>query len=424
MKIINLLFFIVFSGLCALAQEKSEELIVEVTADHSDWVYKRGENANFTIEVKKDGEPVEDILVKYQIGLERMTPSIKDSVQLSAGVHQIDGGTLNEPGFLRCIATVELEGKVYRGLATAAFEPEAIQPTTTMPEDFEVFWDSLKMEAKKIPLNPNVRLLEDKSTDDVDAYEVSIQNIDRTLIYGIVTVPSKPGKYPALLKVPGAGVRPYAPDILAARRGFIVFRMGVHGIPLTMEKEKYEELAKGKLFGYPNFGTDDRNEYYFKQVIIGCIRSIDYIASLEKFDNRNLGVIGGSQGGALTIITAALDKRVKYLASYFPGLCDLTGPLHDRTGGWPHTLEKETPTPEVIQTTRYYDVVNFAKLLTIPGMYTWGFNDETCPPTSISAAYNSITAPKDVLIIKEAGHAYFPQQRKLMESWIEEKLLK
>src|SRR5690606_25990051 len=108
----------------------------------------------------------------------------------------------------------------------------------------------------------------------------------------------------------------YAPDILAARRGFIVFRMGVHGIPLTMEKEKYEELAKGKLFGYPNFGTDDRNEYYFKQVIIGCIRSIDYIASLEKFDNRNLGVIGGSQGGALTIITAALDKRVKYLASY------------------------------------------------------------------------------------------------------------
>lgn len=422
MKIVNLLILAVFSSFCVFAQDKTTGLTVEVTADHPDWVYQRGENANFTIQVREDGEPVEDVLVKYQIGLERMTPSVEDSVQLSAGVHQIDGGTLNEPGFLRCIATVERDGKVYRGLATAAFEPEAIKPTTTMPEDFEVFWDSLKMEAKKIPLNPNVRLLEDKSTDDVDAYEVSIQNIDRTLIYAAVAVPKKKGKYPGILMVPGAGVRPYNPDVSTAAKGFIVVKMGIHGIPVTMAQENYTELAKGDLYGYPTFNSNDRDKYYFKRVIIGCIRALDYLTSLPEYDGETLGVTGGSQGGALTIITAALDKRVKYLASYFPGLCDLTGPLHDRTGGWPHTLEKETPTPELIQTTRYYDVVNFAKLLTIPGMYTWGYNDETCPPTSISAAYNSITAPKDVFIIKEAGHAYFPQQRKIMNNWFQGKL--
>lgn len=421
MKTINLIVLALFTVICAYGQTETAELTVEVSADHPDWVYQIGEKVNFTINIKDGDKALENAIVKYQIGLERMPPSIVDSFQLNTDEHKVEGGTLNEPGFLRCIATIEVNGKTYRGLATAAFEPEKIMPTTSMPEDFELFWDSLRMEAKKIPLNATIKPLDEKSTHDINAYEVSIKNIDGTLIYGTVTVPKKEGKYPAILKVPGAGVRAYGPDILAARRGFIIFRMGVHGIPLSMEKEEYEILANGRLKGYPNFNMDDRNEYYFKRVIMGCIRSLDYITSLPEYDGENLGVSGGSQGGALTIITAALDKRVKYLASYFPGLCDLTGPLHGRTGGWPHSIEKNQ-SPEVIETTRYYDVVNFAKLLTIPGMYTWGYNDETCPPTSIYAAYNSISSSKDVFIIKEAGHAYFPQQRKIMDSWIEGKL--
>lgn len=422
MKMINLLILAIFTFNSVFAQTEANEITVEVSTDHQDWVYKTGENVNFTINVKRGGQQVEDIFLEYQIGLERMPPSIKDSIQLTKGQYSVNGGTLNEPGFLRCIATVVVDGKTYRGLATAAFEPEEIEPTTTMPEDFTVFWDSLKIEASEIPLNPKIRLLDEKSTADVSAYELSIQNIDGTLIYASVALPKKPGKYPAILKVPGAGVRPYGPEVAKAAKGFIVVKMGVHGIPVTMEKEAYTALAKGRLYGYPTFNADNRDEYYFKRVIIGCIRALDYITSLPEYDGENLGVIGGSQGGALTIITAALDKRVKYLASYFPGLCDLTGPLYDRTGGWPHTLEKMDPTPEIINTTRYYDVVNFAKLLTIPGMYTWGFNDETCPPTSIYAAYNSISSPKDVFIIKEAGHAYFSEQRKRMVSWIEAKL--
>ena len=129
--------------------------------------------------------------------------------------------------------------------------------------------------------------------------------------------------------------------------------------------------------------------------------------SLPQFDGKNLGVVGGSQGGALSIITAALDPRVQYVAAVYPALSDLTGYLKGRAGGWPHLFHPNATvnnTKEKIQTAQYYDVVNFARALKTPGIYTWGFNDETCPPTSMYAAYNVITAPKTLFLALETGH--------------------
>jgi cephalosporin-C deacetylase-like acetyl esterase len=75
-----------------------------------------------------------------------------------------------------------------------------------------------------------------------------------------------------------------------------------------------------------------------------------------------------------------------------------------------------------IATVGYYDVVNFARIVKVPGWYSWGFNDETCPPTSMYASYNVITAPKELLIVPETGHWTFPEQREKMDAWILSKL--
>ncbi len=42
----------------------------------------------------------------------------------------------------------------------------------------------------------------------------------------------------------------------------------------------------------------------------------------------------------MSIVTAALDGRVKNLGAYYPALSDVTGYLFDRAGGWPHYFEK------------------------------------------------------------------------------------
>jgi cephalosporin-C deacetylase len=150
------------------------------------------------------------------------------------------------------------------------------------------------------------------------------------------------------------------------------------------------------------------------------------LVSLPQYDGKNLAVQGGSQGGALSIVTAALDDRVKYLSAFYPALSDMTGYLHGRAGGWPHVFTGTNLTyhnhPKAIETVGYYDVVNFARILKTPGFYSWGFNDDTCPPTSYYSAYNQIKAPKEVFVVPETGHWTYPEQGLRSDTWLFEKL--
>lgn len=410
------------------AQPTERFIKVVVAPDHDNWTYETGEKVKFTITVLKNGNPLRDVKVNYEIGAEKMNPDRKDSTVVSKGTFTVEGGTMKSPGFLRCIATVTLDGQQYRGLATAGFEPQTITPTVDNPPDFARFWEDAKKEAEKIPIDAKMTLIPERCTEKVNVYHVSLQSFrNRSRVYGILCMPKKEGKYPALLKVPGAGIRPYSGDVTTAEMGIITLEIGIHGIPVNLNPEVYGDLAAGALNNYQQFNLDNRDRYYYKRVYLGCVRANDFLVSLPQFDGVNLGVSGGSQGGALSIITASLDPRVKYLAAYYPALSDMTGYLKGRAGGWPHMFDNNNlpynNLKEKQETIRYYDVVNFARRIKIPGYYSWGFNDETCPPTSMYAAYNVINAPKELYLALETGHWTYPEQRHKFNKWITGKLL-
>lgn len=423
-SLLLILFF--FIDFCQ-AQPAEQIIKVLVAPDHTDWTYKPGEKVKFTIVLLQSGNMLQNVVVKYEVGPEKMDAIKKDSLTVASGLLSVDAGTMKTPGFLRCIATAFVNGKTYRGLGTAAFNPLQIAPAIENPSDFSSYWDNAKAELATIPIDARMTLLPERCTETVNVYHVNLQNYKvGTRLYGILCVPKKEGKYPALLQVPGAGVRAYSGDIANAEKGIITFQIGIHGVPVTMDAAVYNSLGTGALAGYWNYNLDDKDRYYYKRVYLGCVRANDFITSLPQYDGKNLAVTGGSQGGALSIVTAALDKRVKYLAAFYPALCDLTGYLKGRAGGWPHLFDKSNlafnNTKEKINTAGYYDVVNFARQLTIPGMYSMGFNDEVCPPTSMFAAYDVITAPKELYIVPETGHWTYPEQGEKLNAWILAKL--
>ena len=424
------LAWVVYAVMLSVAVEAQpiERLVkVIVGPDHDNWTYKPGEKVKFSISVLRNGNPVKDVKLRYEIGPEKMDPTKKDSTILAKGEITVDGGTMKSGGFLRCVAVAEVDGVEYRGLATAGFDPLTINPTVENPADFADFWNKAKQEASQIPIDAEMTLLPDRCTEKVNVYHVSLQNFrNRSRIFGILSMPKKEGKYPALLKVPGAGVRPYGADVGTAEQGIIVLEIGIHGVPVTMDQEVYGDLGSSALNGYWMYNMDHRDRYYYKRVYLGCVRANDFLVSLPQYDGVNLGVSGGSQGGALSIITASLDPRVKYLAAYYPALSDVTGYLKGRAGGWPHMFDKNNLPynngKEKIETMKYYDVVNFARVLNVPGFYSWGFNDETCPPTSMYAAYNVIKAPKELFLALETGHWTYPEQREKFNNWMVQKL--
>ena len=408
-------------------QDRIGSVQVRVSTDHPDWRYQPGQPVRFRIQAIQDGQPMIGAKVTYRIGPEMMPPKIEQSATLSADGLTVEGGTLNEPGFLRCIVTVEQNGKTYRGLSTAAFRPEALQPTQQDPADFDQFWAAGKAALAKLPLDAKVTPLPEYGNATVDCFHVNLQNIGTgtaaSRLYGVLCEPKAPGKYPALLSVPGAGVRPYRGLAAMAARGVITLQIGIHGIPVTMDQSVYDSLGAGALANYNTFGLDSRDRYYYRRVYLGCVRANDFLTSHPKWNGSQLAVTGGGQGGALSIVTTALDPRVKGLAAYYPALSDVTGYLQNRAGGWPHMFRAaEGPlahrTADKIETTRYYDVVNFARRVKVTGLYSWGFNDETCPPTSMYSAYNVISAPKKLLLALETGHNNIPEQVAEVDAWL------
>ncbi|MEN6589290.1 MAG: acetylxylan esterase [Proteiniphilum sp.] len=417
-------FFILFTCLQAFSQPARQLVQVIVTPDKADWTYEKGEQAQFQITVLKNNVPLEGIDVKYSIGPELMDAWEKKTVILKKGIATIKTKQFSEAGFLRCHASVEVDGKTYSSYATAGFSPEQIKPTTTLPSDFEQFWDGAKTELAKVPMKPVLTLMPERCTDKVDVYHVSIDNI-KGKIYGILCKPKAEGKYPAILHVPGAGIRPYYGDIWSAENGIITFQIGIHGIPVNLEQKVYDNLGSGALNGYQTANLDDKDNYYYKRVYLGCVRAVDFIESLECFNGRDIAVTGVSQGGALSIITAALDNRIDYLAAFYPALSDLTGYLHGRAGGWPHMFKDNfTNKPEKVETSKYYDVVNFARFVKVPGWYSWGYNDNVCPPTSMHAAYNVIPGTKELHLFQETQHWTFPEQQEQKNNWLFKNLLK
>ena len=383
------------------------------------WNYRPGQNVKFDVRLTRCDVPEGDVELAYDITEDMMSPHKTGKVKLKNGVGTIDAGTMKQPGFLRCRVYMKNGNQNYEGMGTVGFSPEELRPITQQPADFKAFWEKAISDARKWDLEPTMTLMTDRCTSKVKVYHVSWINNDwGSRMYGILTVPAAEGTYPAILKLPGAGVRGYNGDISHTEKGVIILEIGVHGIPVNLPSEVYSGLYNGALKRYHSFNMEDRDRYYYKRILTGCVRGIDFIEQLPEF-NGCLATFGGSQGGGLSIIIAGLDPRVKGLVSYYPAMSDMAGYSAGRAGGWPHTLkDKKYHTPQILNTLSYFDVSSFAREIKVPGFYTFGYNDMVCPPTSTMSVYNVIDAPKELMITETTAHYAYGEQGSAAWTWV------
>jgi cephalosporin-C deacetylase len=422
---IKKLSLILFNLCCALsicAQIQGSNIVVMVQPDHADWTYRVGETAKYNVSVLQSGVPLKQAIIDYEYGPVLYT-SNKKTATLKDGTMKWEG-KLNAPGFYTLKVTAKVDGKTYEGRSTVGFSPEKIVPAAQCPSDFDAFWSRALEEARKQDLAPTRRLLPERSTKDANVYEISYINESYgSRMYGILSMPTAPGKYPALLRVPGAGVRPYAGDTYTAPGKAIVLEIGIHGIPVTMEEGIYDNLQHGALNGYWETNLDDPYRNYYKRVVTGAVRAVDFIATLPEWDHSTLGVTGSSQGGFLSLATAALDKRVTFIGVVHDAMCDYESELKGVAGGWPHYFYKRDKVdPKKIEGARYYDGVNFARRINVPAWFSFGYNDEVVPPTSSYGLYNIYPGPKTLSVYPMTAHFWYQEQWDEWLTWIRKQL--
>jgi cephalosporin-C deacetylase len=385
-------------GVQAQAPKKTA---IQAGCTRPEGLFKVGETATFKIESEVDGDAT------YRLSEDGFKMVKEGKLKLEKGKAAELTGTLDKPGFLQLRVMLGKEDV----LAAAGFEPTKIAPTTKMPADFDSFWDAQKKELAKIPLDAKLEPSAKHSDGRVDCFKISLASVDGKRVHGWISVPKGKGPFPAILTVPYAGVYGIEPDKRHAMMGALAMNIIVHDLPADEKPEFYDKQASGPLQDYRDIGMNDRQKSYFRQAILACLRAADYLATRPDFNGKDLAVTGGSQGGGLAIITAGADPRVTLLAASVPALCDHAGIANDRISGWPQWLRrvKGDEAAKVLETSAYFDAVNFARKYKGKSVLSVGFIDTACPPTSVYSAFNALPEPKTMVAAPKLGHTTDPR---------------
>ena len=149
--------------------------------------------------------------------------------------------------------------------------------------------------------------------------------------------------------------------------------------------------------------AEDRSKYIYRNVWLAVNRSIDLLLEHKYFDGKNLAAVGSSQGGGTAIALGGMNPKITVVAANVPAFCDHHGWKADRSCGWPQLHSKKKGKAD--NTAHYFDAANFALNIKVPAMFSAGYVDTTCSPSSVYAAYNNLQGPKQICQMPRTGHA-------------------
>lgn len=301
-----------------------------------------------------------------------------------------------KPGFYHAVVTAN-----YTEVAdfNIGYDPTSIVSAPDAQSDFMEFWDKAKADLAAVEPNYKMTKIEDKSTSKRNVYLVEMQSVDDgdgnpVTIRGYYAEPVADGTYPVIITQNGYDSDATIPALNFCPNGdsnadWIELNLSVRGQVINNRGENTNKY--GDWFAY-NFGNKDT--YYYRGAYMDVIRGIDFIASREKVQQDNIFMMGGSQGGALTIAGAALDNRVKAIAPSIQFMGDF--PDYFKVGAWPASVAKKQQATlnmsdeDMYQFLSYFDTKNLAPYITCPVSTAMGLQDPVCPPHTNFAPYNNL----------------------------------
>ena len=272
------------------------------------------------------------------------------------------------------------------------------------PHDFDAFWDDVLRQAAAVTLDAEVVPDPLRTSDDVEVIEGFYTSLDHVRVASWYCRPARRAeRSPAIMFLPGYQMDPPIPKEWA-RKGYIALSVAPRG-----------KLRSNRHFnpGYPNlltYNIVDRHTYAYRGFYVDTWRGIDFLLSRPEVDGTRIGVVGSSQGGGLTITTAAMRPEVRAAAAGAPYLCGFMDAI-DLTHTYPYEeindylrLHPERRA-EVENTLAYFDGINFAEKIACPIVMNIGLQDNVCPPETGYALFNRIgTSDKQLYPYDGHGH--------------------
>lgn len=145
--------------------------------------------------------------------------------------------------------------------------------------------------------------------------------------------------------------------------------------------------------GFMTRGILDPEDYYYRRVFVDAVRGVDAAATLPGVDSSRLVFAGMSQGGGVALAVAGLVPTLAAVLPDVPFLCHFRRAVavtdaHPYAEITRYLSVHRDVDQQVFNTLSYFDGVNFAKRAVAPSLWSVALMDQTCPPSTVFAAYN------------------------------------
>ena len=394
---------------------------VKIGLGRGDGIYPNSKSAKLTAIIKNESLETLTGTVSWQVHdetwrIENRGPALstkKTELSLKANHDTPVGHQFSPPapGFyhVTCSFSKGKIGEIVSQTMLIGFAPEEAERLPDTPEDMENFWSDAKAELAMVKPEFKMSPSPKHSTAEVNCHLVEMRSLGDILIRGWLQVPKKDGPHPALLRVPGyrSNMQP-----ITLINDMVVLSLNIRG------HGNSQDDISGKDVEFLVAGADKTQEYFYRGAFMDCLRGLDFMESRSEVDAQRLGITGGSQGGMLSLATAALDSRIILCAPDIPFVIDSFRAFD--TTEWPGSIFRNGFKQNLIDRStarnvlRYFDPKNLAGQIKCPVFMGVGLQDPVTPAPTNFAAYNQITAPKDYRVYPFAGHGlpgkhYFEQ---------------
>lgn len=424
---------LLLSSATAFAQDKDDsdgEMFIEAKPRNKNGIFKGNDEISYKLNIKSTYRDKQEGKFKYVVTTDEGKPVFKDSSDFSIGAGSSKSVNVKvnakNAGFYHIDFMFNLSAYDDTVRKVFGLNPESITSQLHKPADFDSFW--LQTRQQLADVKPQYKVLErkDLSTKYKKVYLVEMKSYENLLIRGWLVIPTDGHKFPVHYRVPGYVVE-LKPNM--DNDDYIAFDINVRG------NGNSKDVVHINTDNYNVTNIEDKNKYIYRGVYMDCLRGLDFLYSHSNLgiDTSKIYVEGGSQGGALAVVTAALDKRVKVLTMQVPLFAD----IRDNYNISASYKEQVVPFKmfrrykgqhagftwdKFFENFDYYDPQNFAPMVKCPVLMGIGLLDQFCPPRCSMSLYNHLgTTNKEWVSVPNSTHEVDLNYFMFQNLWIREK---